>query len=394
MPAVANSEHERASAQGSPRRGTWSIAHLRAMLRQVNAAARRLPTFEKALIANSLVILLDTAAGWWITQHNPETYHYLIDTAFILIAALVGMLVNFALLRAVFAPLRGVLATIHRVDDGDLDARVAVEDADADAAALARTFNAMLDHLEAARNETTARVLRGQEAERRRLALELHDQTGQSLTALTLHAEAIVQCLNGEQAQRVTQARVMAERLGALAQQTLVEVQNLSRQLRPQALDDLGLMAALRWLAEDSRRRLGVEVRVVGQSDLADDHRLPDELETALFRVVQESVTNAVRHGHARQVVVRVTRRRRSIALLVADDGAGFGSAGKSTSGPQGVDSGLGINGMRERVRLLGGRLSLRSIHGLGCVVGVSVPLPEVAHDTAMGQLALSQTFA
>jgi two-component system sensor histidine kinase UhpB len=186
----------------------------------------------------------------------------------------------------------------------------------------------------------------------------------------------------------------MAERLGALAQQTLVEVQNLSRQLRPQALDDLGLMAALRWLAEDSRRRLGVEVRVVGQSNLADDHRLPDELETALFRVVQESVTNAVRHGHARQVVVRVTRRRRSIALLVADDGAGFGSAGKSTSGPQGVDSGLGINGMRERVRLFGGRLSLRSIHGRGCVVGVSVPLPEVAHDTAMGQLALSQTFA
>ncbi|HLY31952.1 MAG TPA: HAMP domain-containing protein, partial [Ktedonobacterales bacterium] len=139
----------------------------------------RVSTFEKVILANSLIILLDTVAGWWITQHNPEAYHYVIDTAFIALAALAGVLINFALLRATFAPLHAVLATIRTVEEGDLEARVTGIGSDADAQMLARAFNGMLDRLEQARDETVARELRAQEAERRRLALELHDQTGQ-----------------------------------------------------------------------------------------------------------------------------------------------------------------------------------------------------------------------
>jgi two-component system sensor histidine kinase UhpB len=342
-------------------------------MRSLAGPRRGLSTFEKALLANSLIILLATVAGWWITQHNPETYHYLIDTAFILAAALAGMLVNFGILRAVFAPLHNVLATIRLVDQGDLDARASVSDRDTDMAVLARTCNAMLDHLEAARNETTARVLRAQEAERRRLALELHDQTGQSLTALTLHAEAIVQCLSAEQPNRAAQARATAEHLEELARRTLVEVQDLSRQLRPAVLDDLGLVAALRWLAEDSGRRLGIEMRVGERASVSEGERLPGDVETALFRVVQESMTNAVRHGGARHVSVRLSRRGPRIALLIADDGVGFDATAHSDRSGRVVSSGLGVNGMRERVRLLGGRFAMRSRPGHGCAVRVTV---------------------
>ena len=120
----------------------------------------------------------------------------------------------------------------------------------------------MLDRLEDMHRESAARVLRAQEEERRHLALELHDQTGQSLTALALHAEAIAQRLEDEHSTNANQARQQVEQLGLLAQRTLTEVQELSRQLRPPLLDDVGLEAALRWLAEDASERLKVEVTV------------------------------------------------------------------------------------------------------------------------------------
>jgi two-component system sensor histidine kinase UhpB len=372
-------------------------------------------TFEKVIVANSAIIILDTAAGWWITQHNPETYHYLIDTSFIALAALLGVAVNFALLRAAFAPLHSVLATIRAVEQGNLDARVESWTTDADALALARTFNAMLDRLALARDEAAARVLRAQETERRRLALELHDQTGQSLTALALHAEVIAQWLRtADQTPAVAQARQQAERLGALAQRTLVEVQVLSRQLRPPLLDDLGLPAALHWLAEDAGERLRVAVHVrvrglghddarsrpprkrddattVAELPAAHAERLPEGVETALFRIAQESLTNAVRHGHARQIALALRWTAAQVSLSVADDGRGF-VPGARLAGQRGQTGpgGMGLEGMFDRARLLGGTLALRSLPRHGCVVRVVIPLPlrrpAVARVSAVGQ--------
>jgi two-component system sensor histidine kinase UhpB len=239
----------------------------------------------------------------------------------------------------------------------------------------------MLDRLEAARHEAAARVLQAQEEERRRLALELHDQTGQSLTALTLHAEVLAQGLADEQAGAREQARQQALRLGALAQRTLSEVQALSRQLRPPMLDDLGLAAALHWLADDAGQRLGVTVRV--RMRLPEEERLPSDVETALFRIAQEAVTNAVRHGHARTVRIALRRLEEVVALTVADDGGGFTT--RSTPAP----GGLGVDGMRERARLLRGTLTLRSRSGQGCTVRARLPLHRevVAAAPASGGL-------
>jgi two-component system sensor histidine kinase UhpB len=382
------------TARSIPSAGRASASSAAARL---SLRLRTASTFEKVIIANSVIILVVTVAGWWITQHNPETYHYLIDTVFIALAALVGMLVNFALLRAAFAPLHAVFATIRAVQSGDLDARVEVSSADAvaDAAILAQAFNGMLDRLEQARHTTAAHVLRAQEEERRRLALELHDQTGQSLTALALHATAIAQRLAGEKSEAATHAHHEAMRLADLAQRTLEEVQNLARHLRPPLLDDLGLPAALRWLAEDARERLGVQVRLRVRAHESPAHyapdspasRLPAEVETALFRIVQESLTNAVRHGHATRVHVTLSTTDSQVRLRVMDDGSGFSStnvvAQRSSTNGSSHARGLGLEGMRERVRLLGGRYRVLSHPGRGCLVRATIPLSGTFPDAA-----------
>ena len=358
------------------------------------ALAGGLSTFEKVVVANSAVIILDTLAGWWITQHDPETYHYLIDASFIALAGVLGLAINFVLLRAAFAPLQGMLATIRAIAHGDVGARAVVPPHDADAKALAQAFNAMLDELARIRDESASSVLRAQEVERRQVALELHDQTGQNLTALALHTQAIAQQLAGIPGAAAERTRAQLSRLQALTQQTLLDVQILSRQLRPPLLDDEGLEAALRWLARDGGDRLGIQIhlRVKGfASGPRDGTYLSDEMETTLFRIAQESLTNAVRHGLARQVWMILRKRKDDITLTVVDDGAGFAadmpimdtasSEGATEQGEQRL--GLGLEGMRERTRLLGGRFRIRSTPGTGCIVRAVVPMRSpraVAH--------------
>jgi signal transduction histidine kinase len=226
--------------------------------------------------------------------------------------------------------------------------------------------------------------LRAQEEERRRLALELHDQTGQSLTALTLHAQAIGQTLAHERSDAAIRAQSQAERLNALAQRTLVEVQAIARHLRPSLLDDLGVVAALSWLAEDAEERLGVAARVkIAGDELEAGARIPTEIETALYRIAQESLTNAVRHGNARHIAIQLRSSAQALILTVADDGAGFALGDEMARRERG---GLGVYGMRERARLLGGSLRLRSAPGRGCVARARVPVrwshaPETAPD-------------
>ncbi|HEY7414638.1 MAG TPA: sensor histidine kinase [Ktedonobacteraceae bacterium] len=363
----------------------------------------RLSIFEKVIVANSAIILLETAAGWWITQYNPETYHYAIDTTFIALAAFLGMMINFLVLRAAFAPLHSLLNTIQAIEAGDLEARAEEHERDANVLALARTFNRMLNHLAQARYDAAGHVLRAQEEERRRLALELHDQIGQSLTALTFHAEAIVQYLAHAPAAQFAPAQRQAGRLTELTKRTLKEVQELSRQLRPSLLDDLGLSAALRWLVDDIGERFNIpihlQIRAAGQSGREHDsphenpylgraptsgpiaatagrtpeaNRLPEEVETALFRIAQESMTNAIRHSKAHLISLLLLQRETSVTLLVGDDGTGFlPEKNENKLGERRV----GLEGMYERAVLLGGTLRVRSQPGRGCVVRAHLPL-------------------
>jgi signal transduction histidine kinase len=203
------------------------------------------------------------------------------------------------------------------------------------------------------------RVVEAQELERKRLARELHDETGQALTSILLGLRAV------EDAASPEDLRAAAAELRELVVETLHDVRALAVELRPNALDDFGLQPALERLTQTFAEHTGIAIEL--ESRLAGE-RLPADVETALYRIVQEALTNVVKHARARRVSVLATRRRGSVAVMIEDDGGGFTVDGDS--------GGLGLLGMRERVALLDGRVAIESAEGTGTTVAVEVPVP------------------
>lgn len=346
----------------------------------------RLSLFEKVILANAVMLIGEALAGLWVTSHNIEAHHYLIDTSFIVLATSFGLLINVLLLRASFRPLFSLLSTIRAVSRGKTGERARIIQSDTEISELAQAFNGMLDRLEAARREQAMLILQAQEEERRRLALELHDESSQNLTALLIHLEVLSQSLHALPETTITNdARKQLEGklvyLAGLSQHTLENIRMLAQQLRPSVLDDLGLYAAFRWLVEDARQRLhqDVELHMEGVEDRLAGYNLPAIFQTALFRIAQESLTNIARHAEAQHVCISLMKEQEHICLQVRDDGCGFDSSQHP--------SGLGIFGMRERASLLGGTIQIQSQPGQGTTVRASLPLPagdvkeEVVYD-------------
>ena len=202
--------------------------------------------------------------------------------------------------------------------------------------------------------DAARRVLAAQEGERERIGRELHDEVGQSLTAIMLQLDRL---------HRQTPVAELAEaREGVRA--SLDEVRALSRRLRPEALDDLGLPAALANLAADVSRRTGVRV----ERDITPGPRLASEEELVVYRVAQEALTNAVRHGDTTNATLRLDAVDGGVVLEVSDDGAGFDRAT--------VGTGSGLEGMHERARLIGASLDIASAPGEGTTVRLRVVRP------------------
>jgi signal transduction histidine kinase len=206
--------------------------------------------------------------------------------------------------------------------------------------------------------EALQRVVTAQELERQRLARELHDETGQALTSILLGLRSV------EDAGDEAELRRAVGEVRDLVRSTLQDVRQLAVDLRPKALDDFGLVAALERLTESFREQTGLAVAF--QTTVND--RLPPEVETALYRIVQEALTNIVKHARASSVSILLTRKESSASVVVEDDGAGFEPARTR-------DGGLGLVGMRERVGLLGGRLAIESRPGAGTTFVAEVPL-------------------
>lgn len=212
-------------------------------------------------------------------------------------------------------------------------------------------------------------VWRVQEEERRKLARELHDGIGQNLTAMV---HLIGQARSALPA-AANQSRDRLEQMHALAETTLQETRALSRLLRPQILDDLGLEAALRWLARTLGESHGIDISL----DLAPElPALGGDLATLIFRIVQESLANVARHAHAQHAAIELQRRGPRLLLRVRDDGRGCDTAAALAAGSEGRSSGLG--GMRDRVRLFGGELRIDSAPGAGFGVAIELPLAQV----------------
>jgi two-component system sensor histidine kinase UhpB len=360
----------------------------------VHRAARRslawlkswhLSLFEKVIVVNSVMLIVEAIAGLWVTSHNIEAHHYLIDTCFIVSATLFTLFINALLLRASFRPLFHLLATIRKVSTGDTQARAVGSSTSSEISELASAFNGMLDRLEALRLEQTQLIIQAQEEERRRIARELHDEAGQNLTALLIHTEILhqkLQMLPANVTNDAVQQQLTGElqQLTRLTQDTLENVRLLSQQLRPSVLDDLGLLAAFRWLVEDSQQRLHLDLALKFEGT-EQDYDFPPAYETALFRIAQESLTNIARHAQTRQAKILLKRDGQNIHLRISDQGCGYD--------PSTRQKGSGIIGMRERAELLKGRLLLHTQPGYGTTVEAVIPLPTdyIDKGQAKGQI-------
>ncbi|CDR02021.1 HAMP domain-containing sensor histidine kinase [Streptomyces iranensis] len=305
---------------------------------------------------NALVLGTATALLLWapVTVSVPV----LLTEAIILVGGLAVMLVaNGTLLRWGLAPLDRLTRLMTTVDLLRPGQRLPVPGGGSEVSELIRTFNAMLDRLEHERATSSARALLAQEAERRRIAQELHDEVGQSMTAILLVLKRAADDAPEPLREDLQQAQ-------EITRESLDEVRRLVRRLRPGVLDDLGLVSALTSLTQDFATHTGL--RVVRRLD-ADLPTLGQESELVLYRVAQESLTNAARHADARQVEVSLHRVGEAVVLEIADDGRGIEAACE----------GAGIRGMRERALLAGATLDITSTPGTGTRIRLITPAPR-----------------
>lgn len=213
------------------------------------------------------------------------------------------------------------------------------------------------------------RLVHTQEDERRNLARELHDEVGQSLSAIMMEANSAAATLEGDGV--VRDIRNCISSIAFMAEKTLNTVRDLALLLRPSMLDDFGLVPALNWHAREMSKRTGLNVRV-SADEISDD--LPDEHKTCIYRVVQEALHNAARHANARNIHIFVKNGGPGVVFSVRDDGSGFDKR---------FVRGLGMLGMEERVRRLGGEFRIESEIGRGTTISAELPLPEtVAAET------------
>jgi signal transduction histidine kinase len=262
---------------------------------------------------------------------------------------------------ALYVPLvlRGeAIGVITAQDKEGADPRFSAEDVRL-AEVFAQRATVAVDLSRRVARDALRRVVAAQEQERRRLARELHDETGQALTSILLGLRTVEQA-GGEQEVRAAVAEVRE-----LVRSTLQDVRRLAVELRPKALDDFGLVAALERLTESFTEQTGI---AVGFESLLPAARLTPEIETALYRIVQESLTNIVKHAQAHSVSIVLGRKSDTVSVIVEDDGVGF-----DPDRPR--EGGLGLIGMRERVSLIGGRLTIESRPGAGTTFVAEVPV-------------------
>ncbi len=233
------------------------------------------------------------------------------------------------------------------------------------------SFRDELRQRDAARGRLLEQMMTAQEEERRRIVRELHDETGQSLTSLTVGLSMVAE------ARDLDTVRERAAELRALAARTLEEVHHLARGLRPSVLDDIGLLAALERHLREYEASRGVTVDLHARGF---EQRLPGPVEIAVYRIVQEALTNIARHAAARTVSVVIQRTLSWVQAIVADDGCGFDVA--ATLKAPDSWARLGLHGMRERAGLLNGSVTIESTPGEGTTVYARIPLAEEPDGT------------
>ncbi len=328
-----------------------------------------IPIFYKVLIANSLIIFVGATGGTWLATHlNVSPYATPMSLIiFITIGWLVSVVLNFVVLQIAFRPLTELGKVMKRVRAGERSLRAPLTGVDSQADQLAEAFNMVLEALDEASRLRASQIIQAQEQERQRIARELHDETSQVLTSLLISLTLLEESVETQEArERIADTR-------ALAHSTLRAIRNLSIDLRPSALDDLGLLPALRWYVKEYQKKcsIDVEFHATGFKE-----RLPAEMETALYRIVQECLTNTAKHANANRVTITLKEETDRVYARITDDGEGFDY--EALLRTPGQERGLGLAGMNERAVLLDGTLNIHSTFERGTIIEVSIPLPSV----------------
>jgi len=329
----------------------------------------RIPLFYKILIANALIVVLGTVAGTWVTalyvREAPHRSTLDLVGLLVLGGLVLSVLVNALILRLALSPLKLLEGAATQVRAGNLDARAPSSPvADRELERLTGTFNGMLDTVAVYRQrlrDVAVRALTAAEEERKRIARELHDETAQMLAALLIRVRIVRNAPDPEALDALLED--MRREIG----ESLEGIRRFARGLRPPALDELGLGPAIESHARHLAESVGIAIRV--DADPLEGMLTP-EAELALYRIVQEALSNVVRHAGATRALVRVARAPATVTVTVEDNGAGFDVAGVMA----GERRGLGLFGMQERAAYLGGRVEIDSRPGSGTRVRAEVP--------------------
>jgi len=325
------------------------------MKRSTNSLIGQIVAVNVLLVVTTL-FAASAAASLNLATADNRTRFALLALTIVLV-----LLVNMLMIQRRFTPLERLIAKIEAVDPAEpssFDAKRAGKGFGSDEVdRLATTFRRLLDRIDAERQRSARLALRAQEEERKRLARDLHDEVNQALTAILLRLQAVSQDATPEVAEELAEVR-------GLVNQAMDELLRLARQLRPTALDDHGLYSAIEGQVRRFSAQTGIEAELNVQGDPTE---LDPDREIAVFRIAQEALANIARHASASSVDIAVAPLGdRGVTLTVRDDGRGFVS--------DHVGNGLGLNGMVERARLVGGELDIESRPGEGTAVSLRVP--------------------
>lgn len=340
------------------------------LIASFRARLSRISLFHRIVFGNAAIIVFGAVIGTLVTRHlAQQATDWWLIMLFASGGILISLWINSWIVGAALNPLRDLGRLTRRLERGE--PAINLKNPDPYTSRMANTLRSLFLQLEERNRELMAlseRAINVQEEERRAIAQTLHDDTGQALSMLIVHLDRLeVRVPAGQEDLRkqVSEAR-------SLAAATLAELRRILSGLRPAILDDLGAVPAIRWFARTNLEQAGVQVEVQATEPFLE---LSPTITTTLFRIVQEAVSNIIRHAQAKSVRIVLQSKDGAVRLKIEDDGCGFDPDKTSRSAVE--MHRLGLLGMRERVERLGGGVQIESVPGEGTKVDVTIPVGE-----------------
>ena len=338
------------------------------LLANLRTRLSRISLFQRIVVGNAVIIVFGAVIGTLVTRHlAQQATDWWLIMLFATGGILVSLMINSWIVGAALNPLRDLGRLAKRLQSGNPE--IELKNPDPYTSRMANTLRSFFLQLEERNRELHAlseRAINAQEEERRAIAQSLHDDTGQALSMLIIHLDRIDERIPARQKELKRQVADARD----LAANSLTELRRILSGLRPAILDDLGLVPAIRWFARTNLEQLGIRVVIKAPSVPLD---LSPAVTTTLFRIVQEAISNIVRHAGAGSVTIVLKLSNGLVHLRIQDDGCGFNPDNASRDAVE--LQRLGLLGIRERAELLGGQVQIESAPEKGTSLQVSIPM-------------------